>query len=111
MKDLEKQSFCVKFCFKLGETFTETFQTLQQAYGEDCLSSTQFSRVVPAFQFGQNVHRRRLQYIAFYIKNSHVDLITFECNSNRKVCRPLIWKVFFWDNSVSILFAYCTILG
>jgi len=28
-------------CFKLGKTFTETFQMLQQAYGEDCLSHTQ----------------------------------------------------------------------
>jgi len=41
MKDLEEQRVCVKFCFKLGKTFTETFQMLQQAYGEDCLSRTQ----------------------------------------------------------------------
>jgi hypothetical protein len=41
MKDLEKQRVCVKFCFKLGKTFTKTFQMLQQAYGEDCLSRTQ----------------------------------------------------------------------
>ena len=41
MMDLEEQRFCVKFCFKLGKTFTETFQMLQQAYGEDCLSRTQ----------------------------------------------------------------------
>ena len=26
MKDLEEQRVCVKFCFKLGKTFTETFQ-------------------------------------------------------------------------------------
>ena len=31
MKDLEEQCFCVKFCFKLGKTFTETFQMLQQS--------------------------------------------------------------------------------
>ena len=41
MKDLEEQSVCVKFCFKHGKTFMETFQMLQQAYGEDCLSRTQ----------------------------------------------------------------------
>ena len=40
MKDLEEQRFCVKFCFKLGKTFTETFHVLQQAYGKDCLSRT-----------------------------------------------------------------------
>ena len=28
----------IKFCFKLGKTFTETHQMIQQAYGSDCLS-------------------------------------------------------------------------
>jgi hypothetical protein len=32
MKDLEEQRVCVKFCFKLAKTFTETFQMLKQAY-------------------------------------------------------------------------------
>jgi len=41
MKDLEEQRVCVKFCFKYGKTFTETFQMLQQANGEVCLSRTQ----------------------------------------------------------------------
>jgi hypothetical protein len=35
MKDLEEQHVCVKFCLKLAKTFTETFQMLKQAYGED----------------------------------------------------------------------------
>jgi len=38
MTDLEEQRICAKFCFKLGKTFTETFQMLQQAYGEYCMS-------------------------------------------------------------------------
>jgi len=38
MKDLEEQRVCDKFCFKFGKTFTETFQMLQQAYGEACLN-------------------------------------------------------------------------
>ena len=29
---------CVKFCCKLGKNFTETFQLLNQAYGEHCMS-------------------------------------------------------------------------
>ncbi|KAG5329434.1 GVQW3 protein, partial [Acromyrmex charruanus] len=28
----------IKFCFKLDKTFTETFQLMQQVYGDDCLS-------------------------------------------------------------------------
>ena len=41
MTDLDEQRVFVKFCFKLGKTFTETFQMLQQAYGDDCLGRTQ----------------------------------------------------------------------
>jgi hypothetical protein len=35
MKELEEQRVCVKFCCKLGKNFTETFQLLNQACGED----------------------------------------------------------------------------
>jgi hypothetical protein len=30
----------VKFCCKLGKPFTETFQLLNQAYGEDCMKGS-----------------------------------------------------------------------
>ena len=53
MKDLEEQHICVKFCFKLGKTFTETFQMLQQAYGEDCLSRTQCHKWYQRFISGR----------------------------------------------------------
>jgi [histone H3]-lysine36 N-dimethyltransferase SETMAR len=53
MKDLEEQRVCVKFCFKLGKTFTETFQMLQQAYGEDCLSRTQCYEWYQRFKSGR----------------------------------------------------------
>ena len=32
---------CVKVCCQLGKNFTETFQLLNQAYGEDCISQMQ----------------------------------------------------------------------
>jgi len=53
MKDLEEQHVCVKFCFKLGKNFTETFQMLQQAYGEDCLSRTQCYEWYQRFKSGR----------------------------------------------------------
>ena len=36
-----EQSICIKFCFKIGKTTTETYQLLQQAYGEDEKGCTQ----------------------------------------------------------------------
>jgi len=53
MKDLEEQHVCVKFCLKLGKTFTEIFQMLQQAYGEDCLSHTQCYEWYQHFKSGR----------------------------------------------------------
>ena len=53
MKDLEEQHDSVEFCFKLGKTVTETFQMLQQAYGEDCLSHTQCHEWYQHFKSGR----------------------------------------------------------
>jgi len=36
-----EQHVCVKFCFKLGKTFSETFETLKQVFGDDTMSITQ----------------------------------------------------------------------
>ena len=53
MKDLEEQRFCIKFYLKLGKTFTEIFQMLQHAYGEDCLSRTQCHEWYQRFKSGR----------------------------------------------------------
>ena len=31
----------IKFCFKLGEKFAETYELLKKVYGDDCMSHTQ----------------------------------------------------------------------
>ena len=36
-----EQRICIKFCFKIGKTKMETYQLLQQAYGEDAMGHTQ----------------------------------------------------------------------
>jgi len=36
-----EQRICIKFCFKIGKTATETYQLLQQAYGEDAMGRKQ----------------------------------------------------------------------
>jgi len=36
-----EQRICIKFCFKIGKTAKETYQLLQQAYGEDAMGRTQ----------------------------------------------------------------------
>jgi len=53
MKGLKEQCVCVRFCFKLGKTFTKTFQMLQQAYGEDCLSCMQCHEWYQRFNSGR----------------------------------------------------------
>ena len=53
MKDLEEKHVCIKFCFKLGKTFTGTSQMLQQPYGEDCLSCVQCHEWYQHFKLGR----------------------------------------------------------
>ena len=35
---LVEQRANIKFCFKLGKTFTETHQMMKKVYGDNCLS-------------------------------------------------------------------------
>jgi len=44
---------CVKFCCKLGKNFTETFQLLNQAYGQDFMSRTQCYEWCKCFNDGR----------------------------------------------------------
>ena len=41
MCESTEQRICIKFCFKIGKTATETYHLLQQAYGEDTMGRTQ----------------------------------------------------------------------
>ena len=41
MCESTEQRICIKFCFNIGKTATETYQLLQQAYGEDAMGRTQ----------------------------------------------------------------------
>jgi transposase len=43
----------VKVCCKLGKNFTETFQMLNQAYREDCMSRTQCYEWFKRFKEGR----------------------------------------------------------
>jgi hypothetical protein len=45
-----EQSICIKFCFKIGKTATETYQLLQQAFGEDAMGRTQVFYWFPRFK-------------------------------------------------------------
>ncbi|XP_008179957.1 protein GVQW3-like [Acyrthosiphon pisum] len=48
-----EQRCAIRFCFKLGHSATETFQKLQQAYGESVLSRAQVFRWFKAFYEGR----------------------------------------------------------
>jgi len=41
MCESTEQRICINFCFKIWKTATETYQLLQQAYGEDAMGRTQ----------------------------------------------------------------------
>lgn len=43
----------IKFCFKLGKTFTETHQMMKQVYGDDCLSRSRVHEWFKRFQEGR----------------------------------------------------------
>ena len=48
-----EQRWAIKFCVKLNENATETYETLRMAYGENALSRTQVFRWRKAFLDGR----------------------------------------------------------
>ena len=53
MKELEEQRECVKVCCKLGKNFTETFQLLNHAYGEEFMRRTRCDEGFKHFKEGR----------------------------------------------------------
>ena len=48
-----EQRICIRFCFKIGTTATETYQLLQQAYGEDAKGRTKVFEWLRRFKEGR----------------------------------------------------------
>jgi len=55
MEDFEEQHVCMKFCFKLGKTVTETWKMLQQAFGDDCMNRMQCFEWYSRFKTGRTL--------------------------------------------------------
>jgi hypothetical protein len=52
MGDFHEQRVCVKFCFKLGNMFLDTFEILKQAFGNRAMSRTQTHEWYKCFKEG-----------------------------------------------------------
>ncbi|KAG5310861.1 MOS1T transposase, partial [Acromyrmex insinuator] len=48
-----EQRYAIKFCVRLGKNVTETFQMLQEAFKDDCISRSQSGRWHKAFKEGR----------------------------------------------------------
>ncbi|XP_011705557.1 PREDICTED: putative uncharacterized protein FLJ37770, partial [Wasmannia auropunctata] len=53
MERLLEQRYAIKFCVKLGKNATETFQMLQEAFKDDCISRSQSGKWHKAFKEGR----------------------------------------------------------
>ena len=53
MDSSHEQRVNVKFCYKLGKTFTETFDMIKLVYGDDSLSRTQCYEWFRRFKAGR----------------------------------------------------------
>ncbi|XP_064119006.1 protein GVQW3-like [Macrobrachium nipponense] len=48
-----KQRYCIKFCYKLGDTQVQTIQKIQQAFGDEAMGITQIKECYNCFKQGQ----------------------------------------------------------
>ena len=59
------QHICIKFCFKIGKTATETYQLLQQANCEDAMGHTQAFDWFHRFKEGRS--KTKVMLLAFFV--------------------------------------------
>jgi hypothetical protein len=52
MTDVKEQWICIKFCFKLGNTASETNRMLKEAFGDNALGQTQTYKLFKHFKNG-----------------------------------------------------------
>ena len=70
MCERTEQRICIKLCFKIGKTATETYQLLQQAYGEDAMGRTQVFDWFRRFKEGRS--NTKVMLLAFFDSESIV---------------------------------------
>ena len=52
MTEKQDQRICIKFCFQLGKTSSETIQMMQKAFGNECMSKTRIKEWYNRFKGG-----------------------------------------------------------
>ncbi|XP_064098651.1 protein GVQW3-like [Macrobrachium nipponense] len=53
MSERIEQRYCIKFCYKLGDTQVQTIQKIQQAFGDEAMGITQIKEWYNRFKQGQ----------------------------------------------------------
>ena len=53
MNEKQDQRICIKFCFQLGKTSSETIQMMQKAFGNECISKTRIKEWYNRFKGGR----------------------------------------------------------
>ena len=53
MTEKQDQRTCIKFCFQLGKTSSETIQMMQMAFGNGCISKTRIKEWYNRFKGGR----------------------------------------------------------
>ena len=53
MTEKQDQRICIKFCFQLGKTSSETIHMMQKAFGNECMSKTRIKEWYNRFKGGR----------------------------------------------------------
>ena len=53
MTEIQDQRICIKFCFQLRKTSSETIQMIQKAFGNECMSTTVIEEWYNRFKGGR----------------------------------------------------------
>ncbi|XP_014487717.1 PREDICTED: putative uncharacterized protein FLJ37770, partial [Dinoponera quadriceps] len=92
MEKTLKQRYAIQFCVKLKKTPLETFEMLQEAFGDDCLSKSQSNRWHKMFRDDHRMSVRLMSEL-LNLPKTVVHEIVSEDLAMRKICAKLVPRV------------------
>ena len=96
----------IKFCFKIGKTFTETFELMKKVYGDDCLSRARVHEWFTRFRDGREdinddkhtgrpksvITENSIEIVREFIKNDHKSSLNF-MKSELNISKTPIYRI------------------
>ena len=121
MTEKQDHRICIKFCFQLGKTSSETIQMMQKAFGNECMSKTRIKEWYNRFKGGRisvdsdsrsgqsstTKTLNNIERVRFAIEGNR-QLTVRELENDLGIPKTTIWEIL---NKILGMIRVCAVIG